>query len=445
MELSKENLKKKYLSENLSIQECSLFFNCSTSTINSRIRLWNLHKSKELASLRRKETNRKKYGVDFPFKSHDIQLKASAMHNYIESGRKIAETNAKKRKVLQETRKNLIQEKANEYEHIFGEKPILMELSAFMNLNHALLGASVKENNLQDLFRTDKHRLEQSVYEFLLSTGLSKEDIIWHDRTVIKPKELDFYIPAYKLAIEINDIASHNSTFNYYYRKEPKPKDFHFNKSMNCYKQGVRLIHIWDYELNDPRKRKIFESLVLSALNKCKKRYYARECEIHCYTQESARWKNINKFFEENNMQGNRGGTLAYTLEKDGQILMAYKFGKPFSKEAKKKYEYEMIRGAALYGIQVVGGASRMWSHFMNEVKPKSVVYYVDFNYFDGRSVEKLGGKLIGIQPGVKNYWVKENVVKNREPSKHKEIRHLIENKEVLELWNAGTKTYVFT
>lgn len=224
----------------------------------------------------------------------------------------------------------------------------------------------------------------------------------------------------------------------------PQAKNFHYNKSRACEEQGIRLIHIWDYEWADARKQKVLKNIILGALGMLPERYYARQCEVKRYDRGCQRWQELNRFFAENNIQGNRGGTIVFTLERNGRILMAYKFGRPSGGLAKKKYQYEMVRGASAPGVQVVGGASRLWRHFIREIRPRSVVYYVDYNYFDGRSVEQLGGTLISAQPGVKNYWVKTGEVKNREPKKHKEIKEAIARGEILELWNAGTKTYSF-
>lgn len=257
-------------------------------------------------------------------------------------------------------------------------------------------------------------------------------------------QELDIYIPDANVAIEYNGRRFHGTPKKPISGFGSKPKGYHYQKSVECEKAGIRLIHIWDYEWQDPTKQRVLKNIILGALNKLPERYYARECEVCRYDQNSERWNELNRFFEHNNIQGNRGGSLVYTLEKDGEILMAYKFGRPSGGNAKKKYQYEMVRGACKLGVQVVGGATRLWRHFVNDVKPISVVYYVDYNYFDGRSVEKLGGRYLGSQQGVKNYWIKQDKVKNREPARHKEVKEAIERGDVIEIWTPGVKTYVF-
>lgn len=296
---------------------------------------------------------------------------------------------------------------------------------------------------------TNVSKIEREIYEWVRSV-CSDAELSVHDIPGIK--ELDIFVRSKNVAIEYNGHWWHSlQALTRIDPKTGKPrmteteaKKWHYNKSLKCSEQGIRLIHVWDYEWADERKQKVLKNIILGALGMLSERYYARDCDVHRYDINTPEWPRLNQFFKDNNIQGNRGGSFAYTLEKDGRILMGYKFGRPSGGRAKKLYEYEMARGAAAPGVQVVGGATRLWAHFVKDVKPKSLVYYVDYNYFDGKSVEKLGGKFITSGPGVKNYWVKEDKVKNREPRRHKEVKEAIARGDVLELWNAGTKTYAF-
>lgn len=297
---------------------------------------------------------------------------------------------------------------------------------------------------------TNVSKGEREVLNWLSSLGVEIET---GNRSILNGKELDVYMPKQKVAIEYNGHYWHSvQKLTAIERNTGKPrmsyaeaKRYHYMKSYECEKQGVRLIHIWDYEWVDPRKQKVLKNIILGALGMLPERYYARNTVCKHYKKDCERWAELNQFFAENNIQGNRGGSDVFTLEdKDSRILMAYKFGRPSGGRAKQLYEYEMVRGASAYGVQVVGGASKLWKHFIDTMKPNSVVYYIDYNYFDGRSVEKLGGKFITSQPGVKNYWIELDEVKNRQPAKHKEVMEAIKRGEVLEIWNAGTKTYAF-
>lgn len=298
---------------------------------------------------------------------------------------------------------------------------------------------------------TNVSRQEKEICAWLASLGVSYEQSV---RDVPNVSEIDILVRDKNVGIEFNGHYWHSvQKLTAVERNTGKPrmsyaeaKKYHYLKSFWCEKAGIRLIHIWDYEWANEKKQKVLKNIILGALGMLPERYYARNTICKHYEQGCARWRELGKFFENNNIQGNRGGSHVFTLEdKDGRILMAYKFGRPSGGKAKKLYEYEMVRGASAPGVQVVGGASKLWKHFVDTLHPNSAVYYIDYNYFDGRSVEKLGGKFIISQPGVKNYWVDTEVVKNREPARHVEVKKAIADGKVLEMWNAGTKTYAFT
>lgn len=250
-------------------------------------------------------------------------------------------------------------------------------------------------------------------------------------------QELDIYVPSAKVAIEYDGDFWHS-------HKHLQDKNYHRDKSLLCREKGIRLIHVWEHDWMDLQKRAVIENIILGALSKLPRRTYARDCEVHSYTQKDERWKELGEFFAKNNVQGNRGGSIVYALEKDGEILMAYKFGRPSGGKAKLKYQYEMVRGASAPGVQVIGGASKLWKHFIADIDPESVVYYIDFNYFDGRSVEKLGLKYEGGHYGVKNYYPATGIVKNRDPRHHKETMKLIQEGKILEQYTAGSNVYVY-
>ena len=60
-------------------------------------------------------------------------------------------------------------------------------------------------------------------------------------RKIIKPLELDFYLPDLKLAIEFNGTYWHS-------KNAGKDKEYHLNKSILCREKGIRLIHIYEFE-----------------------------------------------------------------------------------------------------------------------------------------------------------------------------------------------------
>ena len=67
---------------------------------------------------------------------------------------------------------------------------------------------------------------------------------ILRNRRIIYPQELDFYLPELNLAIEYNGSYYHCVGNNV----GVKDKWYHYDKSKTCWLQGIRLIHIFEFE-----------------------------------------------------------------------------------------------------------------------------------------------------------------------------------------------------
>ena len=85
-------------------------------------------------------------------------------------------------------------------------------------------------------------------------------DLKTHDRTLIKPYELDIVIPEIKLALEFNGIWYHSTEAGTH-------PGYHLMKTERCEQLGYRLIHIWEDEWNN-NKNEIKEKLKLIFENK---------------------------------------------------------------------------------------------------------------------------------------------------------------------------------
>lgn len=285
--------------------------------------------------------------------------------------------------------------------------------------------------------------IHEDMLNFLLSLGYIKGvDFLVNDRQAIKPREIDFYFPKQKVGIEVNDLGTHNSTVMKF-GAEPKPKNYHMEKSLKAKEQGIRLIHAWEHYFNNPQQYEVLKNAIKHALGISMYRVYAR----NTYVKEVPN-VTLKDFFNTNNIQGFRGAKTAYALfdKKTDEVLMAYSVGA--SHFAHNKYDMELIRGASKLDTTIVGGASKLWK-FIIDSNPEvnSIVYYIDRNIYNGSSIGTLEGnlELVSTQVGFWNYFVDTGEMKNRQPAKHKEIKELVAQGKVWEVYNAGTETYVWT
>lgn len=95
--------------------------------------------------------------------------------------------------------------------------------------------SKIYSTNTEHLFSIQRPQLEYEIEHFLKN---QKHLYRKHDRTLVKPYELDFYIPSLRLALEVNDIASHIN----------KSSTYHLNKTLMCEDKGIILLHLWEWE-----------------------------------------------------------------------------------------------------------------------------------------------------------------------------------------------------
>lgn len=81
---------------------------------------------------------------------------------------------------------------------------------------------------------------EKRVFKFISET-LGYSDAVYSYHEVIRPYELDIYVPSKKTAFEFNGILWHSI-------ENDTEKDYHINKTKKCENKGVKLIHIWEDE-----------------------------------------------------------------------------------------------------------------------------------------------------------------------------------------------------
>ena len=98
---------------------------------------------------------------------------------------------------------------------------------------------------------------EEKIFNYI-KDDLGYSDLLCSYHEIIKPYELDIYVPSKKTAFEFNGICWHSL-------ENSIKTDYHLNKTMLCEAIGVKLVHIWEDEWNEnPNKIKQF---ILEVLN----------------------------------------------------------------------------------------------------------------------------------------------------------------------------------
>ena len=189
-----------------------------------------------------------------------------------------------------------------------------------------------------------------------------------------KNKEIDIYIEEHKLAIEMNGMYWHGE-------HQGKDQNYHLNKTKECKDQGITLLHIFDHEWN--LKKDIVKSIVRYKLKKCTDKYSANKMKIKRVNREDTE-----SFLDSNHIQGNINNNLSYGLYFKDELMSILVIGKS---RYDKKYDYELLRFCNKINTVVRGGFSKLFTYFINDMKPSSVITYADLR-FGGGDVYKYNG-----------------------------------------------------
>lgn len=237
--------------------------------------------------------------------------------------------------------------------------------------------------------------LENSMAEFLKGElGLQEgRDFIRGDRSIITPKELDFFFPDRGFAIEISPTPTH------FYSPEvkwgSKPRDYHRQKFLACREKGVELFTIFGW--HDMAKcREIIRHKLLQDTRKIG----ARTCEWS-FEKKS---HEAERFLRENHLLSFRPYRMVgYSmLRKDGELVAVA----AFSRMVNDSPSVELKRLAFKKGVTVVGGASRLLKNYLENDGSDytKVITLSDNDISSGGVYEKLGFKRVDVSPPQLNY-----------------------------------------
>jgi very-short-patch-repair endonuclease len=235
---------------------------------------------------------------------------------------------------------------------------------------------------------TKDNTFEIEIEEFIKTIYDGK--IHLHNRTILGKKELDFYLPEINVAIEFNG--------NYWHSEYTggKHKKYHLDKTEQCEKSGIQLIHIFEDEwlLN----KEIVKSKLRSILKCNKNSVYARNCIV-----KEIKSKQKNEFLEKNHIQGKDRCKIKLGLFHEDELISVMTFGDLRISLGNKPQQnhYELIRFSS--SIRCIGGASKLFKYFTKNYKPKQIISYADRRFSIGNLYNVLGFNLVSkTEP---NYW----------------------------------------
>lgn len=257
--------------------------------------------------------------------------------------------------------------------------------------------------------------------------------------SIIAPYQLDFFIPTVNLAIEFNGLYWHSELAG-------RDKNYHFNKFKLCRGKNINLLQIFEHELL--YKEDIVKQRIISALKQQTNKIGARNLSVFKIDSKVAK-----QFFNENHLQGGLFTKYNYGLmDKDGKVYSVMGFSK--SRFSKKEAEYELVRFASLKNYSVAGAASKLFSAFIKEISPASVVSYANLSWGIGNVYEKMGFEFSHFSKP--NYWYFKspaeihNRVKFQKHKLPKDLYHLGSEWDIMKhlkwnrFWDSGNAVYIW-
>lgn len=261
------------------------------------------------------------------------------------------------------------------------------------------------------------------------------------NRQILKGKEFDIYLPNEKVAIEYNGLYWHSDLF--------KDRNYHLSKTKESELKGIKLIHVFEDEWI--YKKEIVKSRLLSIIGKVDNRIYARKTIV-----KEVPTKLAMKFLEENHIQGKVGGQLKLGLYKETELVALMTFGKlrKILGQESKEGSFELLRFCNKKNTTVVGGASKLFKHFLKNYNPIEVTSYADRRWSDGNLYNQIGFQKV--QDTIPNYFyvirgVRENRFKYRKSELVKEgydssktEKQIMKDRGFNRIYDCGTMKFKF-
>lgn len=282
---------------------------------------------------------------------------------------------------------------------------------------------------------------ENDICEFIRSL-IGKDNVIQSDCTLLNGKEIDIYIPSYKLAIEYNGLRWHSEMYN-------KDKNYHLDKTNECASKGVNLIHIFEDEYIDNR------TLVLSKLKHILgkdtdlPKVCGRKCTISVIDNNTAE-----KFLNEYHIQGFVVSSVYLGAYFNGELIAVM----TFKRQYKNGNEWELNRFASNYNYRCQGVGGKLFSYFIRNYNPKRIKSFLDKRWCHNRKhniYTQLGFTDMGDTSPDYSYYDSHTIKRYHKFGFRKHILHkkyglpltmaegeMIEQLGFYKIWNCGLIKY---
>ena len=262
------------------------------------------------------------------------------------------------------------------------------------------------------------------------------DEIIHCDKSIINPFEIDILLPKLKLGIEYCGLYWHSEN------SSGKKWNYHKKKYDSMKNKGYDLITIFSDEWLE--KTDVVKSILLHKLNTNTVKIYARKCKI----QEISR-SETKDFLKTNHIQSVPNKMpVRLGLSYNNQLVSVMIFIE------KKEGVFELLRFCS--SKQVVGGASKLFKHFVNKYNPNEIISFSDNRWFEGEIYKILNFKHVSNVPPMQNYveayqtryhklyFAKQKLIKEGYDSNLSEWE-IMQSRGFDRIWDCGKKKWIWS
>ena len=265
------------------------------------------------------------------------------------------------------------------------------ELSTFFNVDRTTINQKVLDLGLQDYIQylSGSSNYEYEIKDFLISEcNITEEEIEMHNRTVLRPLEIDIYIPSKNIGIEFNGDYWH-CDIHEKFQDHGGRSTYHQRKSLQAEEKGIFLFHIFEYEWNNPIVQSNIKNRLKTLLNSNGVRIPARKCIVREISKEQKK-----EFLNVNHIQGNDRSSVYYGLFYQDELVSCMTFTKPKNTQ----YTWELSRFCNKHDCIVQGGASKLFKHAVKNMNyGDTIVSYNDITKTSGKIYKTLSFSCISI------------------------------------------------
>lgn len=353
----------------------------------------------------------KNFGVDNPAKAKEVQNKMRATNLKRYGSESFMSSEIGQEKFSQEIFKKYgvynishigitnYEEYLNLEEFLKNTDKSITEIAEYFNLPRRRIRKRIIDLGLQEYFEDlYVNSVKEDDFEQFLKNDeyLKNIEYMRNNRTVLEGKELDFYFPNHKLAVEISPTYTHNSKTGWGGKTEGVSSRYHIHKFLECEKQGIELLTIFDWHDWD----KVLE-MIKSKLKGSTTKLYARNTEYLEYSEISKElFEKISSWHILDLPSNIKRKTTVSVLTHNEEIVGIALWGSITNGTV------ELKRLVFKPDTTVSGGASKLIkNYYKNREEVKEIFTYSDCDLGTGSVYEKIGFTMIEQSTPVLTYY----------------------------------------